>query len=345
MPFIGQQPLTGAYSKLDSITTSATATYNLQLDSAAYSPASANHLLVSLNGVMQAPQDSFTVSGSTITFASALTSSDNIDFIMAMGDVLNIGTPSDGTVTAAKIGTGAVTDAKIASGITASKLTGALPAISGSAITHTGGLKSIQVFTSTGTYTKPAGISTVKVTVTGAGGGGGAHGAANDYGAGGGAGGTAIKIIDVSSVSTVSVNVGAAGAVAAPGSNNGGNGAGSSFGSYATGNGGAGGVQGNQGPVKGGDGGTATGGDINIIGGNGQNGVDNDYVPAGNNYRPSYGIGGSSFWGGGGRGSHYNQGPQAGKAYGSGGGGVGSPAASFSSGAGAAGVVYIEEYA
>ena len=115
MPFIGQQPTTGAYSKLDAITTSATATYNLLLDSAAYSPASANHLLVSLNGVMQAPQDSFTVSGSTITFASALTSSDNIDFIMALGDVLNIGTPSDGTVTAGKIGTGAVTDAKLAS--------------------------------------------------------------------------------------------------------------------------------------------------------------------------------------------------------------------------------------
>ena len=133
MPFIGQQPLTGAYSKLDAITASATATYNLQLDGAAYSPASANHLLVSLNGVMQAPQDSFTVSGSTITFASALTSSDNIDFIMAMGDVLNIGTPSDGTVntsqlansavTDAKIGASQVTDAKIA-GMTATKLTG-----------------------------------------------------------------------------------------------------------------------------------------------------------------------------------------------------------------------------
>ena len=109
MPFIGQQPLTGAYSKLDSITTSATATYNLQLGGAAYSPASANHLLVSLNGVLQAPQDSFTVSGSTITFASALTSSDNIDFIMALGDVLSIGTPSDGTVTSAKLDVNAIT--------------------------------------------------------------------------------------------------------------------------------------------------------------------------------------------------------------------------------------------
>jgi len=135
MPFIGQQPITGAYSQLDAITASATATYNLLLNGGAYSPASANHLLVSLNGVMQAPQDSFTVSGSTITFASALTSSDNIDFIMALGDVLNIGTPSDGTVTAAKIGSGAVTDAKIA-GMAASKLTGALPAIDGSALTN-----------------------------------------------------------------------------------------------------------------------------------------------------------------------------------------------------------------
>ena len=123
MPFIGQQPTTGAYSKLDAITTSATATYNLLLDGGAYSPASANHLMVSLNGVMQAPQDSFTVSGSTITFASALTSSDSIDFIMALGDVLNIGTPSDGTVTAGKIVTNAVTAGKIASGaVTKSKI-------------------------------------------------------------------------------------------------------------------------------------------------------------------------------------------------------------------------------
>ena len=53
MAFIGQEPQIGAYHVLDSITASATATYNLQLNGGAFSPASANHLLVSLNGVLQ----------------------------------------------------------------------------------------------------------------------------------------------------------------------------------------------------------------------------------------------------------------------------------------------------
>ena len=126
MPFIGQQPVTGAYHKLDAITASATATYNLLLNGGAYSPASANHLLVSLNGVMQAPQDSFTVSGSTIIFDSALTSSDNIDFIMALGDVLNIGTPSDGSVNTSQLANDAVSTAKIAANaVTTAKITNA----------------------------------------------------------------------------------------------------------------------------------------------------------------------------------------------------------------------------
>ena len=125
MPFIGQQPLTGAYSKLDAITTSATATYNLLLNGGAFSPASANHLLVSLNGVIQAPVDSFTVSGSTIIFASALTSSDSIDFILALGNVLDIGTPSDGTVGTSQLVNSAVTTAKITdANVTTAKLVG-----------------------------------------------------------------------------------------------------------------------------------------------------------------------------------------------------------------------------
>ena len=114
MPFIGTQPEIGGYSVLDALTASATASYTLQLNSVNFSPASANQLLVSLNGVIQKPGSSFTVSGSTLTFSSALTSNDSIDFILAMGEPLLIGTPSDGTVSTAKIATDAVSSAKIA---------------------------------------------------------------------------------------------------------------------------------------------------------------------------------------------------------------------------------------
>ena len=142
MPFIGQEPLTGAYHVLDSITTSATATYNLQLNSGAFSPATANQLLVSLNGVIQKPGSSFTISGSQITFSSALTSSDSIDFIIALGDVLSVGTPTDGSVTTNKIGNDAVTGAKIENN----------PTIAGNLAT--GG-----TLTSTGLITASAGVA------------------------------------------------------------------------------------------------------------------------------------------------------------------------------------------
>ena len=137
MPFIGQEPLTGAYHVLDSITTSATATYNLQLNSGAFSPATANQLLVSLNGVIQKPGSSFTISGSQITFSSALTSSDSIDFIIALGDVLNVGTPTDGSVATAKIAPNAVIGSKLASDIGIST-TGNIATTSSGTITSAG---------------------------------------------------------------------------------------------------------------------------------------------------------------------------------------------------------------
>ena len=147
MPFIGTQPEVGGYSVLDALTASATANYTLQLNSANFTPNSANSLLVSLNGVIQKPGSSFTVSGSTLSFSSALTSSDSIDFIIAMGEPLLIGTPSDGTVSTSKIANDAVTGAKIennptiagnlgVNGITTS--TGTIVASSGVAIGGTG---------------------------------------------------------------------------------------------------------------------------------------------------------------------------------------------------------------
>jgi len=124
MPFLGKQPLQGNSNVLlDAITTSATATYNLTKDSAAYTPVSAQSLMVSLNGVTQAPIAAYTVSGSQIVFASALTSNDVIDYIIAFTgpklsadlDVNTVGTSAleDSAVTTAKIADNAITSAKI----------------------------------------------------------------------------------------------------------------------------------------------------------------------------------------------------------------------------------------
>ena len=105
MAYIGKTPTVGNFVKLDAITTSSTNTYNLLNGGVAFTPESANHMIVSLNGVIQAPNTAFSVSGSTITFlpsSGTLSSSDSIDFIMVLGNVLDIGTPSDSTVTNAK---------------------------------------------------------------------------------------------------------------------------------------------------------------------------------------------------------------------------------------------------
>ena len=166
MPFIGKQPEVGAYSVLDALTASATANYSLQLNGAAFVPNSVNQLLVSLNGVIQKPGSSFVVSGSTLTFKNggsdqALTSSDSIDFIISMGgDPLNVGIVSDGTVSNSKI-----------TGMAASKLSGALPAIDGSALTGVGLIKTADIEpsgTTAANFTSiPAGVNHIQVSGVG----------------------------------------------------------------------------------------------------------------------------------------------------------------------------------
>lgn len=98
---------------LDSLTASATANYTLQLNGSNYVPSSAESLTVSLNGVIQKPQNSYTVSGSTLSFASALTASDSIDFVIAERGI-TLQTPSAGSVNTEQLASNAVTTAKIA---------------------------------------------------------------------------------------------------------------------------------------------------------------------------------------------------------------------------------------
>ncbi len=114
MAYIGVKPTIGNFQICDAISVvNGQAAYTMQVGSVNVIPQSANHMIVSLNGVIQKPGSSFTVSGSTITFASNLVTNDVIDFIQILGSVLDLGVPSDATVTAAKIGANAVTAAKL----------------------------------------------------------------------------------------------------------------------------------------------------------------------------------------------------------------------------------------
>jgi len=114
--YIGKQPAFGNFVKLDAISVvNGQAAYTMQSGSSNFTNYdNVNQFIVSLNGVIQAPTDSFTVSGSTITFASALSTGDVINFILVLGDVLSIGTPSDNTVSTAKIQNTAVNADKLA---------------------------------------------------------------------------------------------------------------------------------------------------------------------------------------------------------------------------------------
>jgi len=104
MAYIGREPQIGNYQVCDAISVvNAQAAYTMQVNSVNVIPESVNHMIVSLNGVIQNPGSSYTISSSTITFSSNLATGDSIDFIYLLGNVLDLGTPSDDTVTGAKI--------------------------------------------------------------------------------------------------------------------------------------------------------------------------------------------------------------------------------------------------
>jgi len=115
MAYIGREPQIGNYQICDAISVvNGQAAYTMQVSSVNVIPESVNHMIVSLNGVIQKPGSSYTISSSTITFSSNLATGDSIDFIYLLGNVLDLGVPSDSTVTTAKLGADAVTGAKIA---------------------------------------------------------------------------------------------------------------------------------------------------------------------------------------------------------------------------------------
>ena len=105
MPYIGKSPQHGNYSKLDDISSGfdgSDATHAIASNSIAITPVRPEALIISMNGVIQEPVTDYTVSGTNITFTTAPASGDSF-FGVAMGEQLAIGTPSDATVTSAKL--------------------------------------------------------------------------------------------------------------------------------------------------------------------------------------------------------------------------------------------------
>ena len=104
MAYIGAQQGSKAPVLLDSISAvNGQAAYTLQKNSVSYSPSSELTLQVSLNGLIQEPSNSYSISGSTITFAENLVTGDVIDYILDREPTTGTMEPLDASVTADKI--------------------------------------------------------------------------------------------------------------------------------------------------------------------------------------------------------------------------------------------------
>jgi hypothetical protein len=272
--------------------------------------------------------------------------------VVISGDT-GIDAVQDNTIQTSDIADGQITEAKLSAGagsadqILTSNGSGTLAWANAAA----GGFSNMEVFTSTGTWTNPGSVTKVKVTVTG-GGGGGATNQGSGFAQAGGGGGTAIEVVTIPTA-PVSITVGAGGTegIHGPGNTgleNGSSGGTSSFGAYCSATGGSGGVgcdpggNNNYTLQHSDNGGSGSGGTINIRGGVGATAT-------------QLSTGGSSIYGSGGQSIRYPADAPIqplfnnilpGKAYGAGGGKAEytttTSTPTFRGGSGAAGIVIVE---
>ena len=136
MAYIGRQAgQLGNYIRCNTITPDgSTTTFALTnvLDSSAVAPGSENNVICSVSGVIQAPSTAFTINATNIVFSAAPDAADTVDFILVLGQTVDIGTPSDNTVTMAKIN-GTIPNSKLDT-IANSKLANSSITINGAAV-------------------------------------------------------------------------------------------------------------------------------------------------------------------------------------------------------------------
>ena len=107
MPYVGPQPKLGRNREVDDISSgfngSATA-FTLAVSGSNVAPGTANDIVVSLGGVIQNPNQDFTIAGSTITFTTAPASGLSF-FAVVLGQSVDssVVAPADGSVTGTKL--------------------------------------------------------------------------------------------------------------------------------------------------------------------------------------------------------------------------------------------------
>ena len=106
MAYIGRQNLGGAYRQLDDISSGfdgSDTPHTMQVNSANVTVGDVNQIILSLGGVIQKPGTDFTVSGSVLTFTTAPAANTSFFAILLGSDNGGTVTPTDGSVTKAKL--------------------------------------------------------------------------------------------------------------------------------------------------------------------------------------------------------------------------------------------------
>jgi len=118
MGYVGNQT-TNSYTSMDKQTITGNGGTSYTLDHAV---ANVNEIEVFVNNVRQEPSVAYTVAGTALTMTGNVASSDDF-YVVFQGKALQTVVPPDGSVSTAKLASGAVTDAKIDT-MSATKLTG-----------------------------------------------------------------------------------------------------------------------------------------------------------------------------------------------------------------------------